>query len=361
MIARHLADVAEACRIAVPAEQRKPIAIVGAGAIVNAAHLPAYRDAGLQIVGIHDHHPGRARETADRHGIPVVYATLEELLADDRVEVVDVAVTATAQPEILRRVLASGRHALAQKPFAPDEATATELADLADATDRVLVVNQQMRYDEGMAAAHRMIELGWIGAVTAFSIDVDIWTEWTSWPWMLEAPRLEVMVHSIHYLDVLRWFLGEPQLVFSAAGRTPGQVPIGETRTTTTTIHEGGVTARIHANHENATGDNSARFRIDGSRGSIRGTLGLLYDYPTGRPDTLEVWSAVLGTDGWVPYPVTRRWIPDAFLGPMAGLLDAAATGSTPRTSARDNVGTIRLIESVYRSIERGEAIRPGA
>lgn len=361
MIPEHFAAVARDCELVVPAEHRRPIAIVGAGAIVNAAHLPAYTGAGLEVVGIYDHHPGRARETADRHGVPTVYDSLEALLADERVAVVDVAVTAAAQPDILRRVLRSGRHALAQKPFAPDATTAAGLADLADAERRVLVVNQQLRYDEGMAAAHRMIELGWIGEVTAMSIDVNIWTEWTSWPWMLEVPRLEVMVHSIHYLDVIRWFLGDPELVFSVAGRTPGQAPAGETRTVTTTVHRGGTIARIHANHENASGDNAAAFRIDGSRGSIRGTLGLLYDYPTGRPDTLEVWSTVLGTDGWVPYPVTHRWAPDAFLGPMAGLLAAAATGETPRTSARDNVGTIRLIEDVYASIEQGTAVRPRA
>jgi predicted dehydrogenase len=353
------AGVARDCEIIVPAEHRRPIAIVGAGAIVNAAHLPAYTAGGLEVVGIYDHHPGRARETADRHGVPKVFDSFEDLLADERVEVVDVAVTAAAQPDILRQVLRSGRHALAQKPFAPDAATAAELADLADAEGRVLVVNQQLRYDEGMTTAHRMIELGWIGEVTAMSIDVNIWTEWTSWPWMLEVSRLEVMVHSIHYLDVVRWFLGDPELVFTVAGRTPGQAPAGETRTATTMVHAGGRIATIHANHENASGDNAALFRIDGSHGSIRGTLGLLYDYPSGRPDTLEIWSTVLGTDGWVPYPITKRWAPDAFLGPMAGLLAAAASGETPRTSARDNVGTIGLIEHVYRSLEGGVAVRP--
>lgn len=359
MIPELLAGVARDCRISIPAEHRRPIAVIGAGAIVNAAHLPAYTAGGLEVVGIYDHHADRARETADRHGVPTVYDSLEALLSDDRVEVVDVAVTAAAQPGILRQVLRSGRHALAQKPFTPNAQTAAELAALADAEQRVLVVNQQLRYDEGMAAAHRMIELGWIGDVASMSIDVNIWTEWTSWPWMLDESRLEVMVHSIHYLDVIRWFLGEPELVFSVAGRTPGQAPVGETRTATTTVHAGGTIGRIHANHENASGDNAALFRIDGSRGSIRGTLGLLYDYPSGRPDTLEVWSTVLDTDGWIPYPVTSRWVPDAFLGPMAGLLAAAATGETPRTSARDNVGTIRLIEDVYASIEQGVAVRP--
>ncbi len=353
----HFAPIADACRLAVPDAHRRPIAIVGAGAIVDVAHLPAYRAAGLEVAGIHDHHAGRAAEVAGRHGIARVYGSLDELLGDDRVEVVDVAVTASAQPEIVRRVLESGRHTLAQKPFAPDPATGQALVDLAQDRGLVLVVNQQLRYEEGMAAAHRMIELGWIGTVTSITFSVNIWTEWQSWPWMLQAPRLEVMVHSIHYHDVIRWFLGEPSLVFSASGRTPGQAPIGETRSVTTCLYPSGAVSMVQANHENAQGDNRAEFRIDGSRGAIRGTLGLLYDYPSGRPDTLELNSAVLPTDGWVPYPIASRWVPDAFLGPIASLLRAIETGSTPRSSGRDNVGTLRLIERIYESIETGTAV----
>jgi predicted dehydrogenase len=353
--------IADFCRIEVPAADRRPIAVVGAGAIVDVAHLPAYRAAGLEVAGIHNHHPARAIEVAERHGLPRVYETLDDVLADERVEVVDVAVTAAAQPEIVRRALESGRHVLAQKPFAPDPATGQALVDLAESRGLSLVVNQQLRFDEGMAAAHRMIELGWIGDVTAMSITVNIWTDWNSWPWMLETPRLEVMVHSIHYHDVVRWFLGEPSLVFSVAGRTPGQAPAGETRTVTTCAYASGAVSVVHANHENGTGDNLAAFRIDGSKGAIRGTLGLLYDYPRGRPDTLELSSEVLPTDGWVPYPVGSRWLPDAFLGPMASLLQAVATGSTPRSSGRDNIGTLRQIERIYASMETGSAIRvPG-
>ena len=56
----------------------------------------------------------------------------------------------------------------------------------------ILAVNQQLRFDEGMAAAHRMVETGWIGAITAMSITVDIWTDFSAWPWMLDTDRLEI-------------------------------------------------------------------------------------------------------------------------------------------------------------------------
>ncbi len=353
--------IARACTIEVPVAHRRPIALVGAGAIADLAHLPAYRAGGLEVVGLTDPDGSRARDVAERHGVERVYRDLDELLADARVDVVDIAVPAAAQPEIVRRALESGRHVLGQKPFAPSAAVAARLARLAEARGRVLAVNQQLRFDEGMAAAHEMARLGWLGEITSFTISVDIWTEWTSWPWMLELDELEVWNHSIHYHDVVRWFLGEPARIFASAGRTPGQAPRGETRTTTVYEFPAGARALVAAHHENRWGDQRATFRIDGTSGSVRGTLGLLYDYPRGRPDTLEVTSEVVRTDGWVPYPVTTRWLPDAFLGPMASLLEAAAGGPPPRTAASDNVGTLALVEAIYRSIRTGECESPAA
>ncbi len=353
-----LAAISEAVAITAPASLHRPIAVVGAGAIMTVAHLPSYQAAGLPVVGIVDVDRERAKVAADRFGIPRVYSDLDALLADNDVEVVDIAIPAARQPEVVRAVVDSGRHVLAQKPFAPSVEVATELVERAEARGTVLAVNQQLRFDEGIAAAKAMLDLGWLGEVTALSIDVDIWTEWSDWGWLLEVARLEIMNHSIHYHDAVRWMLGDPAVVFCAAGRRPGQAAQGETRTVSTYLYDSGVRAVVSAHHMNDYGDPRAEFRVEGTHGALRGTLGLLYDYPHGRPDTLEVQSRVIPTDGWLPYPVTSRWIPDAFLGPMASVLSAVAEGTPLRSSARDNLGTLRLCDALYRSIETRQAVQ---
>jgi predicted dehydrogenase len=45
----------------------------------------------------------------------------------------------------------------------------------------------------------------------------------------------------------------------------------------------------------------------------------------------------------------------------MASLLAAVATGSQPRSSGRDNVGTLRLVEALYESARSGSACRIGS
>lgn len=350
-------EVSDFCRLEIPEAHRVPVAIIGAGGIVDGAHLPAYAKAGVEVVGIFDTDSVKAKDVATRHKIPNVYASIDELLEKSNAKVIDIAVPSVAQPDIFAKVANSKRHILAQKPMAPTVAQGEMMADLVDSNGIIAAVNQQLRFEEGVAAAYKMVSLGWIGTVTSISITVNLDTPWEMWPWAKDLDRLEVMLHSIHYHDLIRWFLGEPRTVFCAAGRTKGQYTKGETRTVTTAVYDDGLTSVVHANHVNRGGDNYAEFRIDGDQGSIRGTLGLLYDYPNGRVDTVEINSKVLPTDGWTPYPVTTRWFPDAFIGTMGSVMSAIATGSPLRSSVRDNVNTLKLVDALYRSMDSSTAI----
>lgn len=352
------ADVAKFCDLTIPESHKVPIAIIGAGGIVDGAHLPAYAKSGLKVVGITDVDHAKARDVASRHGIPRVYGDIDELLADNTSRIVDIAVPSTAQPEIFLKVANAGRDILAQKPMASTVADGLRMAEAVSVNKIVAAVNHQLRFEEGMAAAYKMVELGWVGTVTNMTFHVNLVTPWEMWPWAKELDRLEIMLHSIHYHDVVRWFLGEPNTVFCAAGRTRDQYPKGETRTISTYVFDNGVTALVHANHINRGGDNYAEYRIDGDQGSIRGTMGLLYDYPVGRVDTLEVNSRIAGTDGWTPYPVTTRWFPDAFIGTMGSVMNTIATGAPLRSSVADTVGTLKLVEALYRSMDSGVAVK---
>ena len=350
-------EIADAVRLGVAKEHRKKIGICGAGGIVDGAHLPAYTKAGFEVVAIFDVDHAKASDVAKRHNIPNVCKTLDELLERGDVEIVDIAVPAAEQPAIFKKVAAAKKHILAQKPFATTVEAGKEMVKAAQDAGVIAAVNQQLRFEEGVAAAHKMVELGWIGTVSNFSINVNLITPWELWPWAKDLDRLEVMLHSIHYHDLIRWFLGDAKTVFCAAGRTAGQFPKGETRTISTSLYSKPVTSLVHANHVNRGGDNYAEYRIDGDKGSIRGTLGLLYDYPTGRVDTLEVNSQVLPTDGWLPYPVTTRWFPDAFIGTMGSVMEAAATGKPLRSSVEENIGTLKMVDALYSSMDSGKSV----
>src|SRR2546422_10955543 len=88
------------------------IGCVGAGGIVNYAHLPAYRKAGFKVLGITDKNRERADRTAKQHDIPKVHDTVEELLREPAVEIVDVAVSPAEQVALVEQATAVGKHML---------------------------------------------------------------------------------------------------------------------------------------------------------------------------------------------------------------------------------------------------------
>src|SRR5580698_8538881 len=82
------------------------IGIVGAGGIVNYAHLPAYKKAGFKVVGVTDRNREQAERTAKEHGIAKVYASIEELLHEPEIEIVDIAVYPAEQIAIVEQASA---------------------------------------------------------------------------------------------------------------------------------------------------------------------------------------------------------------------------------------------------------------
>src|SRR6516162_4492140 len=98
------------------------IGCVGAGFIMSDCHLVAYRQAGFNPVAIASRKPSTARDVAVLQCIPIVHDTIDDLLTDERVEILDVAVPPDAQPNLIRRAVERGRGRLrgilAQKPLA---------------------------------------------------------------------------------------------------------------------------------------------------------------------------------------------------------------------------------------------------
>src|ERR1700756_4874292 len=82
-----------------------PIILIGAGGIVNDAHLPAYKIAGFWVAGIYDIDREKALRTAQRFDIPLVYYTLEDMLTrSPRSVIFDIAVPGSATLSILRQL-----------------------------------------------------------------------------------------------------------------------------------------------------------------------------------------------------------------------------------------------------------------
>jgi predicted dehydrogenase len=332
------------------------IGIIGCGGIVTGAHLPAYQAAGLKVAAVFDVDEGRARQVATDFSIPAVATSAEELANREDVDIIDIAVLPWIQPQIVDIVAAAGKHMLCQKPLAMDYQTGLAEVESAEAAGVLLAVNHQMRWAAGIAASRDLVAQGALGDVTEAQVQVSVSTPLHLWAWIAESPHLDIKIHSTHYLDALRSILGDPVWVTSVHGRYPEQAPVvGETVTKTVLEYPDGVQGLVATNHYNEHGAPYAEFRILGTKGTLQGTIGLMYDYPKGRPDTLSLYR---GGEQVQAFDFDTKWLPDAFLGPMSDLMDAIATGRQPATAGRQMLPTLAIGEAAYLSAEERRSVR---
>lgn len=335
------------------------IAIIGAGAITNAAHLPAYKKAGFHVVGIYDINMQSARSTADKFGIPKVYENLDELLADPEVTVVDIAVPPWFQYEIVEKVVKAKKHLLCQKPLSDKFAESVKIVEMAKEHGVKLAANLQMRYEPLIAGAKDLINRGWIGKPLYGEITVSIKTFWDAWPWLVQSPMLDLMYHSIHYFDSFRCLFGLPETIYTTIAKHPLQKEQAESRNISIFEYPGDLRLLVSVNHNNDLSEPHAKLRIEGTDGVINGTFGLLYDYPHGRPDTMEYYSRTKYPEHWFSHKFDETWIPDAFIYTMNELLLAIEEDREPHNSGQDVMETLQLVHAGYLSSQEKRPVSP--
>jgi predicted dehydrogenase len=347
-----------------PAKPR-PIAIIGAGAIVRDAHLPAYRKAGFEVAAIHDRDLGKARDLAAQYGIARVCESIAELAAIPGV-VFDLALVPEAALMALEQ-LPEGATVLIQKPLGRSLAEARQIVELCHRRKFIAAVNFQLRFTPMMLAVRDALARGLLGELLDVEVRLACRTPWQLWPFMSDLEQVEVPMHSIHYLDFIRSLLGEPRSVMSRSVPHPAYPTLRDARTSTILDFEAPVRCCLSLNHTYQFGPEgeSATIRIEGTRGAVEVGLGLLLNYPNGEPETLRLATLgsadVAGTPAfsWSEIPLEGRWFPDAFIGTMSNLQRFASGEDTVlHTAVDDALHTMELVDACARSSAQG-GIRP--
>lgn len=323
------------------------IAIVGAGTIVEHGHLPAYAAHGLPVTAIHDVDAHRAEELARRYGLRVA-ASVDEILADPGITIVDLAITPQAQAALAVEAVRAGKHVLAQKPLAPDLATAREMVAQTRGFGILRAVNQQMRWEPCIAEARRLLDTDAIGDPIALTIHTNMSADFPPDHWLAQQQRLMALYGAIHFLDSARFLLGEPATVTAMLRRDPRQSAEGEMWINAWLDWAEGPTMVIFERYTNWAGDLRSEVRLEGTKGTMRGRFGIWDSYPKPSPSVVQFKAHGQGT--WETLSDTRTWLPDAFAGPMLELLAAANGDGVLTVSWEDNLNTLALVEALYES-----------
>ncbi|WP_338877375.1 Gfo/Idh/MocA family oxidoreductase (plasmid) [Spirosoma sp. SC4-14] len=336
----------------------RPISIIGAGAIVQDAHLPAYRKAGWSVEQLYDLNQDKAQQVAGRFGIPTVADSIEQLIEQALPDAVfDIAVPASALPVILP-LLPERSIIMIQKPFGETLGEARQLLCICEQRQFMASVNMQMKFIPSVIAAKNLIAQGAIGELHDLEIRMNIDHPWQLWTFLFGLPRMEMLYHSIHYMDLLKYFFGMPKAVYAKTMQHPHQMQLASTRSVIIFDYDRPVRAFINTNHGHAFGTRhqDSFIKWEGTHGAIKTTLGLNINFPDGVADTFEYVVLDEGqSPEWQSAHLAGSWYPDAFIGSMADLL-CFAEGSSPHhiTSVAEAVNTMQLVEAAYLSSDSG-------
>jgi predicted dehydrogenase len=187
--------------------------VIGSG-FIGTVHIEALRRLGAHVHGLLGSTPERGRASAERLGVPTAYASLADLLADDRVEVVHVTSPNHLHHPQVKEILAAGRHVVCEKPLGMTTNETRELVELSARSGRVNAVNFNIRFYPLNHHVAEIVRDGAIGDVRL--VTGHYFQDWllleTDWNWRLE-PGLGGSLRAVgdigsHWLDLVTFMTG---------------------------------------------------------------------------------------------------------------------------------------------------------
>ena len=306
------------------------IAVIGAG-MAGQAHAFGYRTAMMAVSSslrveldtIADPNLPLAQSVADRYGFAHATGDIDALLEREDIDAISVALPNFLHAEVLPKVLASGKHVLAEKPIGRTVEESSSLQALAEASPAVTGVGFSFRRLPGLAALAAAVRDGRIGEVHTvrgwYRADYAADPAWAlSWRYSQEQAGAGALLDiGSHAIDAVQFVAGAISSVDRASLRT---VITERPEPAAGAIGHGASTSTERGPVDN---DDIALLSVgfaSGAAGQIE-----LSRIAHGTPNSLGV--EVFGTNGHVTFESQRAGEFTIF---EAGLTDAAYNG--PRT-----------------------------
>ena len=337
-------------------------AVIGTG-FIGTVHAEALRRLGVRVRGILGSSAERGIERAPALGVAKAYSSLEDLLADDAVDVVHVTSPNHAHYGQVRDILAAGKHVVCEKPLALNSTQSAEMLEWERQSGQVCAVNYNVRFYPLNMHAHRMAKDGLLGEIRLLTGHYlqDWLAKDTDWNWRLETESGGALRSfgdiGTHWVDLTSFVSGAEVSEVMAELTTfvnPRHQPVGPVETFSQT--GGGETAA----REIAT-DDSALVLLrysNGARGSVA-----ISQVSCGRKNALQ-WEidGTLGSAAWHSETPDYLWIgnrdaPNQILSRDAALMNStgAAAASLPGGHVEGFADTFfALYREVYSAVLKG-------
>lgn len=333
--------------------KRIKLGLLGVGAAVRKLHLPALSKLKreIEIAGVWSRSPDRAGGFAAELGVSRTYADYWDLLADEAIDAVLVAVPIELNAALAIEAIRAGKHVLAEKPIAATLAEARQLLDACRSTERVVAIAENFRYRGDVLEARRLIEAGAIGRVQCFQVTsvfdllADVRRIYMEQRWRQEPRHAGGLVvdAGVHAIAGVREILGDVEQVYAKLMHH-SSITSGPDGVAMQLELTGGATGHYLACYTAQT-DREKGFEL--CVFGDRGTLWL-------NEGKVEWYSADIATRSSWQDPAHDRGYLDQWLDFVAAVRGGEAVYSTPEKA----YGDLSVLESALHSARDGRPVK---
>ena len=250
------------------------VGLLGAGAVAQVAHLPAYRRLrNARLVAICETEAPKRRALRERTGVDHAVESIEELLEIEEVEAVDICLPSHLHREAAVRCLEAGKHVLCEKPLALDPREVTDIVAAAERSGRSLLVGMNNRYRDDAILLKDFIEDGALGDVLYAQ---GSWfkprdrVRRDQWHYRMETSGGGVFMDlGIQILDLALWMCDypEPERVTTTFYRQTPEIEVEDSAVVTVSC-AGGLTIALEASWQFIRDSEHIALGLFGSAGS---------------------------------------------------------------------------------------------
>ena len=327
------------------------LGVVGAGAIAQIAHLPALSKVkGVELISLCDADGPKARQLADRFGVPNVFTDIEDLLAGPALDAVIIMTPNHLHEPHVLSALAAKTHVLCERPLALTSRGVERILAAAARAERKLAVGNNHRFRTDVQAASAFLrsgELGALAAVRAGHYQLKRVPE--GWRFRkAESGGGVLLEHGLPLLDLSLWLADfpAPVRVTAHAHRARGAAAVEDSLMMVLEC-AGGLTIALDVCWEYVGTEDRWWFDVLATRGSARlGPVRVVKEL-NGKPADVTPTGAAARETAFL----------QSYRAELAHFV-AVLREEAPYEPPADQVTVIRVIEAIYRAADEGKEVR---